>query len=66
MTKPGHLVVQGDVLTIVLGQRVLVMRAIGFAERRGSYPQARQLYDDLSEAQNAPAQKGDASESGNC
>lgn len=38
----------GDVLTVSLPHRVLVMRVTGFAERRGSAPEAQRLYEDLS------------------
>jgi ribosome-associated heat shock protein Hsp15 len=66
VTKPGHDVAVGDVLTIALNSRVLVMKVTGFAERRGAYPQARLLYEDLSQPHDAPAQKEGASEAGNC
>ncbi len=38
----------GDVLTVGLGQRVRVYRVTGLAARRGSYPDALRLYEDLS------------------
>lgn len=38
----------GDVLTVTLPGRVLVLRALGFADRRGSAPEAQRLYEDLS------------------
>lgn len=66
VTKPGRDVAVGDVLTISLNQRVLIMKVAGFAERRGAFPQARLLYEDLSPPQNAPAQKESATEAGNC
>lgn len=40
---------RGDVLTIGLHGRVLVLEVLAFAERRGSFPQAQQLYQDRSE-----------------
>lgn len=48
VTKPGHAVRVGDVVTVGLRGRVLVLRVEGFAERRGSAPAARALYTDLS------------------
>lgn len=44
----------GDVLTITLDRRVLVLRVLGFAERRGPAPEARRLYEDLSPAPVSP------------
>ena len=64
--KPGHDVTAGDVLTIAFGQRLLVLRVAAFAKRRGAYPVARQLYQDLTEPRNAPAQIEGASQPGNC
>jgi len=45
----------GDVLTIALDRRVLVLRIAGFTERRGSATLAAGLYEDLSPP---PAQSG--------
>lgn len=38
----------GDVLTITLPHRVLVLRVTGFSERRGSATDAQALFEDLS------------------
>jgi len=38
----------GDVLTITLPHRVLILKVSGFADRRGSAPEAQRLYEDLS------------------
>ena len=38
----------GDVLTITLPHRVLVLKVVAFAERRGPAEAARRLYEDLS------------------
>lgn len=46
--KPGHAVRAGDVVTVAIGNRVLVLRIIGMAPRRGSASVARELYEDLS------------------
>ncbi len=37
----------GDVLTIAFTTRVLVMKVTGLAERRGSAPEAQELYELL-------------------
>lgn len=66
LMKPGHQVAAGDVLTISLNQRILVMKVVGFAERRGAFPQARLLYEELSAPHDAPAQKESATDAGNC
>lgn len=49
----SRLVHTGDVLTLALGDRVRVLRILGLAERRGSYEQARLLYEDHSAAREA-------------
>ena len=43
---PSRLVRPGDVLTLALGRGVRVIRILGIAERRGTFPEARQLYDE--------------------
>lgn len=48
VTKPGHTVRAGDVVTVGLRGRVLVLRIEALAERRGSAEAARALYTDLS------------------
>lgn len=47
----------GDVLTIGLRGRVLVLEVLGFAERRGAYPEARTLYRDRSVAATGDGQR---------
>jgi len=42
----SRLVRSGDVLTMVIGNCVRVLRVIGIAERRGSFEQARLLYEE--------------------
>ena len=44
----AHTVKQGDVLTIALGQTVLVYRVLGLGERRGPHEEASLLYEDLA------------------
>lgn len=46
--QAAHPVRAGDVLTITLGQRILVYRILALGERRGPSAQARLLYEDLS------------------
>ncbi|WP_269586238.1 RNA-binding S4 domain-containing protein [Roseibium sp. Sym1] len=38
----------GDVLTIALERRVLVLKILALGTRRGPYEEARKLYEDLS------------------
>jgi ribosome-associated heat shock protein Hsp15 len=42
----SRLVRPGDVLTLALGRSVRVVHILAIAERRGSFPEARQLYDE--------------------
>lgn len=45
---PAQPVKAGDVLTIGLHGRVRVLKVLDFAERRGSYSVASELYEDLT------------------
>ena len=47
VSKPGHAVKQGDVLTLALAGQVRVVKIIAEAQRRGPAPEAMQLYEDL-------------------
>jgi len=38
----------GDVLTVGLERRVLVLKVLDLGSRRGPYEEARKLYEDLS------------------
>ncbi|WP_342343812.1 RNA-binding S4 domain-containing protein [Chthonobacter albigriseus] len=49
-----HPVRRGDVLTIGVGSRVLVLEIVDFAERRGSYPDAVKLYIDRAPREMPP------------
>lgn len=49
-TKPSHSVRPGDVLTIAIRGRVLVLRILATGERRGPATEARLLYEVLSGA----------------
>ena len=72
VTKPGHDVKQGDVLTIVLNTRVRVLHIEGFAARRGTATEAGRLYREpppnaaMPSPDEALPQKVDASEDGSC
>lgn len=50
LTKAADLVRIGDVLTITLPSRVLVLRVTGHAERRGSADEVTHLYEAISPA----------------
>ncbi len=45
--KPGHTVKPGDVLTLRMGAKIIVVRVLGLAQRRGSAADARTLYQIL-------------------
>lgn len=51
---PAQPVKAGDVLTIGLHGHVKVLKVLDFAERRGSYAVASELYEDLT----PPAEEG--------
>ena len=46
--QASDLVKTGDVLTLSLDRRIAVLRVLAPGERRGPYPEARLLYEDLS------------------
>lgn len=47
--KPAAAVRIGDVLTLVQGQQVRVVRVLGFPERRGSASDAALLFEDVNQ-----------------
>jgi ribosome-associated heat shock protein Hsp15 len=47
ITKTSHPVKPEDILTIAIHNEVKVVKVLGEAEKRGSAPMARQLYEDL-------------------
>jgi ribosome-associated heat shock protein Hsp15 len=47
LTKSSDQVKLGDVLTITLPSRVIVLRATGFSEHRGSPADAARLFEDV-------------------
>lgn len=48
VAKPAHTVKLGDTVTIVMRQRMRVLRVLGMAQRRGSAEVAAGLFEDLS------------------
>lgn len=58
VTDPSKKVRAGDILTLALAHATLVVEVTGFADRRGSAPEAQRLYRLLS-TPDAPA--GDVS-----
>ena len=68
MTRPGHDITPGDVLTIVLHGRILVLKVVGLAPRRGAATSARLLYEAqaIPGTEEAAAQKRDATGTGTC
>ena len=47
-TKPAQSVKPGDVLTIVVGPRLRVLKVLDVGERRGPASEARGLFEDLT------------------
>jgi ribosome-associated heat shock protein Hsp15 len=45
--KPGHVLKAGDVLTLGKGTRVIAVRVLALAEKRGPAAEARTLYEVL-------------------
>jgi ribosome-associated heat shock protein Hsp15 len=68
VSKPGHDVGVGDVLTVAVHGRVRVLKVAACAERRGAAPAARLLYDELTmpSSDGAASQKEDATDAGTC
>ena len=50
VTKPGHKVCAGDVLTFTLHRRLRIVEVLAPGTRRGPADEARTLYDDLTPA----------------
>ena len=48
ITKTGHAIKQGDILTLTLYSGVRVIKVLGAAERRGSASIAQQLYEEIA------------------
>ncbi len=49
--QAAHQLAVGDVLTIALDRKVLVLRVLAPGTRRGPYEEARTLYEDLTQPQ---------------
>jgi ribosome-associated heat shock protein Hsp15 len=47
--KPAQTLKPGDILTLGKGGEVLALRVLALAERRGSAPEARQLYEIVAD-----------------
>ena len=54
----SRLVHPGDVLTLALGGGVRVLRVVGIAERRGSFDEARRLYEEHGLPPGSPSESG--------
>lgn len=48
--KPHARLRPGDTLTLAIGERILVLRVLALAPRRGPAPEARTLYEDITES----------------
>lgn len=48
VTKPAQAIKPGDVLTIVVGPRLRVLKVLDVGERRGPASEARGLFEDLT------------------
>lgn len=48
VSKPAHAVKAGDTLTVVMRQRMRVLKVMGLAARRGSADVAARLFEDQS------------------
>jgi ribosome-associated heat shock protein Hsp15 len=58
MSKAGHAVKPGDVLTVAIGTQIRVLKVKDVANRRGPYAEAVKLYDDLVPASSVPEKDG--------
>ena len=52
--NPAKSVRPGDVLTIALDRQIRVLKVVAPGERRGPFPEAKHLFEDLSEAAGPP------------
>jgi ribosome-associated heat shock protein Hsp15 len=59
--KPAHTVRAGDTITIVMRQRVRILKVLKFAAKRGAATVAAALFDDLSPPPPKPAERASAS-----
>ena len=56
ISKPGHSLKVGDILTFALHGQVHVVKVLAEAERRGPATQARSLYEELPQTATQPRQ----------
>ncbi|HKQ44177.1 MAG TPA: RNA-binding S4 domain-containing protein [Rhizomicrobium sp.] len=47
LDRPGHALKPGDILTLSKGARVMAVRVLGLAEKRGPAEEAQALYELL-------------------
>ena len=68
VTKPGHVVGQGDVLTVALHGRVRILKVLACAERRGPAPASQALYEmvAMTNSDGPVPEKEDATRAGTC
>ncbi|ACK50334.1 RNA-binding S4 domain protein [Methylocella silvestris BL2] len=62
---PAKPVAAGDVLTVALERQVRVLRVLQPGARRGPFPEARLLFEELSESVTAPGDDHDGGQSSN-
>lgn len=55
ITKPGHDISIGDVMTISVAGRVRILKILACAPRRGPASEAQLLYEDMTDAQTGHA-----------
>ncbi len=48
ISSPSKTIRAGDVLTIALDRKILVLKVAALGTRRGPYEEARRLYEDMS------------------
>ena len=48
MTKTGHTIKAGDILTLTLNSGVRVIKVLGAAEKRGPASAAQRLYEEIA------------------
>ena len=62
IAQASHQIAVGDVLTIALDRKVVVLRVLASGTRRGPYEEARMLYEDLTQPAAATAAPAAAAE----
>ena len=60
VAKAHHHIRPGDVLTFPLAAKVRIIRVVALAARRGPAPEARMLYEDLTQPESPPSGEEDA------